>query len=118
MRFRTSGADALFITGFVDDSALLLKTARDMGITMPIFSDDAIVGPEFIELAGKYAEGVVSTSLKALVAHELAADDPAKKIAVGLYDNYVKLYGAFSLYAGNGWDIRTRNSSRLPQAAG
>lgn len=102
---KTSGADALFITGFVDDTALVLKTARDMGITIPIFSDNAIIGPELIQLAGKSVEGVVSTSLKALVAHELPNSDPTKKIAVALYDSYVKQYGPFSLFAGHGWDM-------------
>ena len=115
---KTSGADALFMTGFVDDSALLIKTIRDMGIKIPIFSDNAIIGPEFIELGGKYVEGVVSASIKALVAHELPKSDPSKKIAVDLYDKYVKQYGPFSLYAGFGWDMAKLTAKALEKVDG
>jgi branched-chain amino acid transport system substrate-binding protein len=62
------------------------------------------VSPDFIELAGKYAEGIVTTSLKALVAPDLPANDPQKKVAMELYNKYTKLYGPFSLYAGHTWD--------------
>jgi branched-chain amino acid transport system substrate-binding protein len=56
-------------------------------------------------LGGKYVEGIVTTSLKALVAPELAAGDPQKKIATDLYNEYTKRHGMFSLYAGHTWDI-------------
>jgi branched-chain amino acid transport system substrate-binding protein len=62
------------------------------------------VGPEFIQLGGKYVEGIVTTSLKALVAPELPANDPQKKIAMDLYTKYTQKHGAFSLYAGHMWD--------------
>jgi branched-chain amino acid transport system substrate-binding protein len=69
-----------------------------------LLSDYAIVSPEFIELAGKYGEGIVTTSLKTLVAPDLPANDPQKKVSVDLYDRYAKLHGPFSLYAGHTWD--------------
>ncbi len=100
-----SGANGILITGNLADTVMVIKNARDMGFTGPIVSDYAIVGPEFIVLGGKYVEGVVTTSLKALVAPELPANDPQKKIALDLYHDYTKRYGAFSLYAGHTWDI-------------
>ena len=102
---KSAGADAMLITGNLADTVMVIKNARDMGFTGPIVSDYAIVGPEFITLGGKYVEGIVTTSLKALVAPELAANDPQKKIAMDLYSEYSKRYGAFSLYAGHTWDI-------------
>ena len=101
---KVAGADGLLITGNVPDTALVIKTARDLGFTKPIASDYAVVSPEFIELGGKYAEGIVTTSLKALVAPDLPANDPQKKVAMALYSRYTKLYGPFSLYAGHTWD--------------
>jgi branched-chain amino acid transport system substrate-binding protein len=62
------------------------------------------VGPEFIQLGGKYVEGIVTTSLKALVAPELPDSDRQKKKAMSLYSKYIKLHGTFSLYAGHMWD--------------
>jgi branched-chain amino acid transport system substrate-binding protein len=101
---KTSGADGLLITGNLADTVMVIKTARDLGFTGPIVSDYAIVGPEFIELAGKYGERIVTTSLKTLVAPDLADTDPQKKIALELYERYTKAHGPFSLYAGHTWD--------------
>jgi branched-chain amino acid transport system substrate-binding protein len=102
---KAAGADGILITGNLADTVMVIKNAKDMGFTGPIVSDYAIVGPEFIQLGGKYVEGIVTTSLKALVAPELAASDPQKKVAMELYGEYTKRYGAFSLYAGHSWDI-------------
>ena len=104
---KSSGADGLIICGYMGDTAMVLKSARDLGIKFPIVSEYAVVGPEFIKLAGKYGEGVVSTSLKALVAHDLSDDDIQKVIAVELYEKYKKKYGTFSLYGGHAWDALT-----------
>jgi branched-chain amino acid transport system substrate-binding protein len=38
------------------------------------------------------------------VAPELSDKDPQKKVALELYNEYVKRHGAFSLYAGHMWD--------------
>jgi branched-chain amino acid transport system substrate-binding protein len=101
---KASGADGILITGNLADTVMVIKNARDMEFTGPIVSDYAIVGPEFIDLGGKYVEGIVTTSLKALVAPELADNDPQKKVALELYNTYTKLHGKFSLYAGHMWD--------------
>lgn len=101
---KAADADGILITGNLADTVMVMKNARDMGFTGPIVSDYAIVGPEFIQLGGKYVEGVVTTSLKALVAPELPGNDPQKKVAMELYNTYMKQYGAFSLYAGHMWD--------------
>jgi len=101
---KASGADGVLISGNLADTVMVIKNARDMGFTGPIVSDYGIVGPEFIDLGGKYVEGIVTTSLKALVAPELEGNDPQKKVALELYNAYTKLHGQFSLYAGHMWD--------------
>ena len=101
---KAAGADGLLITGQMADTVMVIKNARDQGFTGPIVADYSIVGPEFIDLAGKYGEGIVTTSLKTLVAPDLPGNDPQKKVAMDLYNKYTKQYGAFSLYAGHGWD--------------
>jgi branched-chain amino acid transport system substrate-binding protein len=101
---KAAGVDGLLITGNVPDTVVVIKNARDQGFNHPIVSDYAIVGPEFIDLGGKNAEGIVSTSLKTLIAPDLPASDVQKKVAMDLYTKYTKHYGAFSLYAGHPWD--------------
>lgn len=101
---KTAGADGLLITGQLADTVMVIKNARDQGFTGAIVSDYAIVGPEFIDLAGKYGEGIITTSLKTLVAPDLRDNDPQKKVSMDLYTKYMKLHGSFSLYAGHTWD--------------
>ncbi len=101
---KAAGADGLLITGQMADTVMVIKNARDQGFTGPIVADYSIVGPEFIDLAGKYGEGIVTTSIKTLVAPDLPDNDPQKKVAMDLYNKYTKQYGTFSLYAGHGWD--------------
>ncbi len=101
---KASGADGLLISGNLSDTVRVIKTARDLGIEYPIVSDYAVVGPEFISLSGKHGDGIVTTSLKTLVADELPDSDVQKKVCMDLYNKYTKQFGPFSLYAGHTWD--------------
>jgi branched-chain amino acid transport system substrate-binding protein len=101
---KAKGADGLLITGNLADTVKVIKTARDLGFSYPIVCDYAIVGPEFIELGKDLAEGIVSTSLKALVAADLPNNDIQKKVATELVNEYTKEYKTFSLYPGHTWD--------------
>jgi branched-chain amino acid transport system substrate-binding protein len=101
---KAAGADGIIITGNVPDTTLAIKHARELGFTGPIYCDYAVVSPDFIQLAGKNGEGIVSTSLKTLVAPDLSPNDPQKKVAMNLYNKYTKQFGDFSLYAGHTWD--------------
>ena len=101
---KASGADGLLITGNLADSVKVIKTAHELGLKFPIVCDYAIVSPEFIKLGGDLVEGIVSTSLKALVAPDLPDNDIQKKIAMELYDEYTKKYKTFNLYPGHTWD--------------
>lgn len=101
---KSAGADGLLITGNLADSVKVIKTARELGFDHPIVCDYAIVGPEFIKLGGELVEGIVSTSLKALVAKDLPDSDVQKKVAMELYEEYTKQFKTFSLYPGHTWD--------------
>lgn len=101
---KASGADGLLITGNLADTVKVIKTARELGLEYPIVCDYAIVGPEFIKLGGDLVQGVVSTSLKALVAPDLPDNDIQKKVAMELYTDYTKHYNTFNLYPGHTWD--------------
>lgn len=101
---KAAGADGLLITGLLADTVMVIKAARDLGFTPTIVSDYAVVGPEFVDLSGKYGEGIVSTSLKTLVAADLPDTDIQKRVCMELYNKYTERFGAFSLYSGHAWD--------------
>jgi branched-chain amino acid transport system substrate-binding protein len=101
---KAAGTDGLLITGLLADTVMVIKAARDLGFTPPIVSDYAVVGPEFVDLAGKYGEGIVSTSLKTLVTTDLPNTDIQKMVCRNLYSKYTERFGIFSLYSGHAWD--------------
>ena len=51
--------DVIFAPGNYTESAMLTKQARELGIDVPILGGDTWETPEFIEIAGDAAEGVV-----------------------------------------------------------
>jgi branched-chain amino acid transport system substrate-binding protein len=54
---RTIKPDAIAITGFYTEAALIMKQARDLGITVPFFGGDGWEAPELIHIGGKSVEG-------------------------------------------------------------
>jgi branched-chain amino acid transport system substrate-binding protein len=54
-----SGAEAIFAPGNFTESALIMKQAKELGITLPILGGDTWETPEVIDIAGGAAEGVV-----------------------------------------------------------
>ncbi|MBC7122675.1 MAG: ABC transporter substrate-binding protein, partial [Pseudothermotoga sp.] len=53
--------DAIVIYGFLTDTVRWIKTLRDYGVNADIVTTYANADPSFINLAGKYAEGVYLT---------------------------------------------------------
>ncbi|PKM95228.1 MAG: branched-chain amino acid ABC transporter substrate-binding protein [Firmicutes bacterium HGW-Firmicutes-1] len=50
-------ADVIFAPGNYTESALLIKQARELGITTPIIGGDTWEAPEFLEIGGAAVEG-------------------------------------------------------------
>jgi branched-chain amino acid transport system substrate-binding protein len=67
--------DAIAITGFYTEAALICKQARDLGITVPFFGGDGWEAPELIEIGGKAVDGTYYAShySSASTAPEVAA---------------------------------------------
>jgi len=58
--------DVIFAPGNYGESALLIKQARDLGITAPFLGGDTYEAPEFIEIGGQAVEGVASAPITLL----------------------------------------------------
>ena len=54
--------DAILIWGNAKESALILRQIRELGMEQPVYGSDRVVSDEFLKIAGKHAEGIVSTS--------------------------------------------------------
>ncbi len=61
-RLKDAGVEAIMHWGDAADGARILNQMRAMGMAQPFFACDRCLGPEFTEIAGSNAEGVVCAS--------------------------------------------------------
>lgn len=109
--------DAIFAPGNTGESALLIKQARDLGITAPIIGGDAWEAPEFISIGGAAVEGAVYST-------HFTAETPvteASKVFLEAYKaKYNKDANAFSALGYDAYmlviDAITRANSADPVA--
>ena len=60
-RILDTPAEAIVIWGNAREIAAIVKQMRELGMNQPVFGSDRLVSKEFLSLAGKDAEGIVST---------------------------------------------------------
>ena len=82
---KAKNPDAIFAPGNFTESALLVKPARQLGITAPFMGGDTWETQEFIDVGGKDVEGV---ALSTAFDREKASTNEAKKFL----EAYVKEY--------------------------
>jgi ABC-type branched-subunit amino acid transport system substrate-binding protein len=60
-RIRNSNPDAVVLWGNALETALILNRMRELGMEHPVFTSDRAVNPQFLEMAGENANGIVTT---------------------------------------------------------
>lgn len=60
-RIMVTNPDAILVWGNAKESALILNQLRSIGLKQPIYGSDRMVSPEFLKIAGKNAEGIITT---------------------------------------------------------
>ncbi len=100
-RIIDSEPDAVLLWGNAKETALALKQMRKMGMNAPVFGSDRLMSPEFLKIAGKDAEGVVTTC-----QYNPNLDNPKLK---AFQKNYKKRFGmdsdVFAAHAYDGMNI-------------
>jgi len=54
---KAAGVDAIFVPGYYTEAALIIRQARDLGITVPFFGGDGWEAPQLLEIGGSALEG-------------------------------------------------------------
>jgi branched-chain amino acid transport system substrate-binding protein len=100
-RIKDTKPDAIVIWGNPKESALILKDVRKMGMNQPVYCSDRIVNPEFLSIAGKLANGIITTC-----QYNPNSNDP--KLAA-FRMNYRKRFGmepdVFAVHAYDGMNL-------------
>ncbi len=84
-RIKEAKPDLIFAAGYYNEAALIVRQAKELGITVQILGEEGFDSPKFIELAGKDAEGVI-------IATNLDRDDP-RPVVQNFLKNYKAAYG-------------------------
>ncbi|QGQ48471.1 ABC transporter substrate-binding protein [Metabacillus sediminilitoris] len=80
-RIKSENPDFIFIPGYYEEVGLIVKQAREMGITVPLMGGDGWDSPKLVELAG--AEALNNT----FITNHYSAEDPDETI-----QNFVKTF--------------------------
>ena len=93
---KAKNPDAVFAPGNFTESALLIKQARQLGMTIPFMGGDTWETQEFIDVGGKEVEGaVMSTAFD----REKASTPEAQKFLKAYTDEYKSEPSALSAMA-------------------
>ena len=100
-RIKKTRPDAILIWGNAKESALILQQIRALGMDQPIYASDRVVNPIFLNIAGKLAEGIITTC-----QYDPTANDPRLK---AFQSNYRKRFGmepdVFAAHAYDGMNL-------------
>ncbi len=100
-RIKKTSPEAILIWGNAKESGLILNQVREIGMDQPVYGSDRMVNEEFLKIAGKNAEGVVTTC-----QYNPDADDPKLK---AFKANYVKRFSqepdVFAAHAYDGMNM-------------
>jgi len=100
-RIENSNPDAVLLWGNAPEMALIINQMRDMGMEYPVFASDRAVNPQFLEIAGDLANGIVTTC-----QYNPDADIPELK---AFQKNYKKRFGiepdVFAAHAYDGMNM-------------
>lgn len=61
-KIKTNNSEAIVLWGDAKELGMIVNQMRAMGLEHPVYACDRVVAPEFLEIAGKNANGIITTS--------------------------------------------------------
>lgn len=110
--------DAIMIAGAGTPAALPQKALREKGFKGPIYQTHGVANSDFLRVGGKDIEGTLLPAGPVLVAEQLPADNPVKKVAVDYVTRYETAHGKGSAttFGAHSWDAGILLQHTVPQA--
>ena len=105
LKLMVAKPDAVLIAGSGTPAALPQKTLVGRGYKGLIYQTHGIGTLEFLQVGGKDVEGTLFPTGPGVVARELPANHPVRKVALEFADRYEGRYGPNTLtqFAGDAW---------------
>ncbi len=108
-KIQAAGAEAIIGWSILQGQSILLKNARTLGLSIPIYQSHGFANIEYVKAAGESADGVLFPASRILIAEQLAEDSPYKKPLVEYKNAYETTYksdvNAFGAYAADALNL-------------
>ena len=98
------GLQAIVCWGTNPGPASVAKNVKELNIKVPLFMSHGVASKKFIELAGKASNGIILPGGKLLIADQLPANDPQKKVLLAYKKTYEAKFGPVSTFGGHAYD--------------
>ena len=102
--------DAVITGGYGTPGALPYLALAERGYKGPIFGTHALINPDFVRVGGPAVDGLLAPTGPVIVAEQLPASNPIRKVSMDFREAYQRVNGAaptdaFSAYAFDAWLI-------------
>jgi branched-chain amino acid transport system substrate-binding protein len=110
--------DAVLIAGSGTPAALPQKTLKERGYAGRIYQTHGVANADFLRVGGKDVEGTLLPAGPVLVAAELPATHPSKKVALDYVARYEAAHGkgSVSTFGAHVWDAGILLQNAVPVA--
>jgi len=92
-KIKGSKAQALICWGTPPGPAIVAKNMKQLAMNIPLLCSHGVANDTFLKLAGDAANGVIITVGPLLVANEIPANNPQKKVLLNYAKQYQKQFG-------------------------
>ena len=107
-KVKAANVQAIINWSIVPAQAIVIKNARQIGLTVPIFQSHGFGNIKYVEAAGAAAEGVLFPAGRLLVADVLPKSNPQKALLVKYANDYKAHYKEDpSTFGGHAYDAYT-----------
>ncbi len=104
-KLKSANVQAIVNWSIEPAQAIVIKNARQIGMTVPIFQSHGFGNIGYVKAAGAAAEGVIFPAGRLLVADDLPAKNPQKKVLESYKKEYQAKYKEdVSTFGGHGYD--------------
>ncbi|MGE7691270.1 ABC transporter substrate-binding protein [Lysinibacillus sp. NPDC097214] len=111
-RVKKANPDAIIVWGTVQESAVVIKNIRELGLDMPVLASHGVATDQFIEVAGAAANDIVLPTGKLLIADKLEDSNPQKELLKAYNEAFTAKYNkpasTFGAYAADAFSIATK----------
>jgi branched-chain amino acid transport system substrate-binding protein len=118
-KLKAAGVQAVLNWSIEPAQSIVLKNARQVGLTVPLYQSHGFANVQYAKAAGAAAEGVIFPASRIVVADALPASHPQKAVVTAYKQAYeARFKEDVSTFGGHGYDAFTVLVKALGEGGG